>query len=409
MKNTIILITENEKTAFKIQKKIVLLRSGDSPVFCGYENCFEAVKKKKPVLVIYHLKKTQKDAENFLSFLQKMKQTKDIETASVLLLYEEIDENTLCSAFEKGLTDFLPVDATDSEYTIRTIWCLQKREKFYESESKKDILSQLKIIDKKNHAYTENYTYTILKEESKKNWGTFVVVAPDINIRSKISPQNLMNIIKKIVRTCDILGYATDFKIYLWFRETGREDVEKILEKIRNSFTLDFTISAGYIETKDIAFDEAEILANKALSKALLKGDTILYAREKIEKEVNLEASIKNFKLHKENFVKKLESIISPLFYQTQKINEERFFQTQITQNVSEEKSSFVLENERGKSSFIVSYPGFTGINIEIIHEIEDMDKQKEKIFVNTEELTEQKLEYLLNSFIKDFKNYTNC
>ena len=409
MKNTIILITENEKTALKIQKKIVLLRSEDSPVFCGYENCFETVKKKKPVLVIYHLKKNQKDCENFLNFLQKTTQTKDLTTCSVLLLYEEIDENTLCSAFEKDLTDFLPVDATDSEYTIRVIWCLQKREKFYESESKKDILSQLKIIDKKNYAYTENYTYTILKEESKKNWGTFAVVAPDINIRSKISPQNLMNIIKKVVRTCDILGYATDFKIYLWFRETSRENVEKILEKIRNSFTLDFTISAGYIETKDIAFDEAENLANKALSKALLKGDTILYAREKKAKEVNLEAGLKNFKLHKENFIKKLESIISPLFYQTQKINEERFFQTQITQNISEEKSSFVLENERGKSSFFVSYPGFTRINIEIIHDIEDMETKKEKLSVDTEELTEQKLEYLLNSFIKEFKNYTNC
>ena len=59
------------------------------------------------------------------------------------------------------------------------------------------ILSQLKILDKNNQVYTENYTYTILKEESKKDWGTFVVAAPDINIRSKISPENLMNTIKK--------------------------------------------------------------------------------------------------------------------------------------------------------------------------------------------------------------------
>lgn len=407
MQNNIILITDNEKIAQKTQKKILLLRNSDTFEVVGYENCFDEIKKRTPVLVLYHLKDGEKEAENFLNFLQKTKQTKELHSASVLLMYEFADEDTLSSAFEKGVTDFLPVDATDSEFTIRAIWCLQKRENLFESESKKDILSQLKIIDKTNHVYTENYTYTILKEESKKNWGTFAVVAPDINIRSKISPKTLMNTIKKTVRTCDILGYATDFKIYLWFRETDKENVLTILEKIKTSLTSDFTISAGYIETKNIAFDAAEELANKALSKALLKGCTFLYAKEPKKKEINLEMNVKNFKLHKENFVKQLEGILSPLFYQTQKRNEEKLFETKITQTVSEEKSIFALENENGKSTFTVSYPGFTKINISIIHDIKDSEMKAEKLFVETQDLTEQKIDYLLNSFIKEFQNLT--
>lgn len=408
MQNNIVLITDNEKIAQKAQKKILLLRNSDTFEVIGYENCFYEVKKRNSVLVLYHLKDNEKDNEEFLNFLQKLNQTKEVQCASVLLLYEELDENLLCSAFEKGLTDFLPADATDSEFTIRAIWCLQKRERLFESEGKKDILSQLKIIDKKNHVFTENYTYTILKEESKKNWGTFVVIAPDINIRSKISPQALMNSVKKTVRTCDILGYATDFKIYLWFRETNKENVLKILEKIKKSLSPDFTISAGFIETRNLAFDEAEDLANRALSKALLKGNFFLYAKEKKKKEVNLEANVKNFKLHKENFVKKLEAILSPLFYQTQKRNEEKLFETKITQTVSEEKSIFKLENDKGKSSFTVSYPGFTKINIEIIHDIKDCEMKAEKLFVETEDLSEQKIDYLLNSFIKEFQTQTN-
>ena len=127
------------------------------------------------------------------------------------------------------------------------------------------------------------------------------------------------------------------------------------------------------------------------------------------KKEVNLEDNIKNFKAHKENSAKQLESIISPLFYQAQKINEEKFFETKITQKVSSEKGLFRLENEKGQSSFVVSYPGFTKINIEILHNIKDKDLKAEKLFVDTNSLSEEKLEYLLNSFIKEFQDYTKC
>ena len=102
-----------------------------------------------------------------------------------------------------------------------------------------------------------------------------------------------------------------------------------------------------------------------------------------------------------------MESILSPLFYQTQKRYEEKLFETKITQTVTEEKSLFKLENDKGTSTFTVSYPGFTKINIEIIHNIKDSELKAEKLYIETEELTEQKIDYILNSFIKDFQNYT--
>lgn len=407
MQNSIVLITDNEKTAQKVRKKVLLLRNNDAFTVIGLENCFENVKKIKPVLVFYHFEDENEEA--LLNFLQKTAQTEELKTCSVVLLFDRFDENVLCNAFEKGLTDFLLTRATETEFTIRTLWCLKKREISFENESKKDILSQLKIIDKNTHVYTENYTYTILKEESKNNWGTFVVVAPDINIRSKISPESLMSAIKRNVRTCDILGFATDFKIYLWFRETGRKNVLTVLEKIKKSLTPDFTICAGYIETKNLEFDTAEELANKALSKALLRGNSFIYAQEPQKKPADIQENIKNFKAQKETFVRQLDAIISPLFYQAQKINEEKLFETKITQKVSSEKGLFRLENEKGQSSFVVSYPGFTKINIEILHNIKDKDLKAEKLFLDTNNLSEEKLEHLLHSFIKEFQNYTNC
>ena len=325
LKNNIILICNDEKISEEIKNKILLLRNKDNFFQIKEENCFEIIKEKKPVLILYHCPTND---ESFLDITNKVKQNQELKDCSIIAIFDEINENILCTAFEKGLTDFLLTSSTDSEYTIRTIWCLQKREISYESESKKEILSQLKILDKKNHVYTENYTYTILKEESKKEWGTFVVLAPDINVRSKISPDSLMGIIKRNVRSCDILGFASDFKIYLWFKQTEKDNVLKVLEKIKKVLTSNFTISAGYIETKNIAFDKAEEMANNALSKALLKGNSFIYAKEPKKKEINLDVNVKNFKVHKENLIKKLENILSPLFYQTQKRIEEKLFES---------------------------------------------------------------------------------
>ena len=106
---------------------------------------------------------------------------------------------------------------------------------------------------------------------------------------------------------------------------------------------------------------------------------------------------------------KKLEEILSPLFYQTQKINEEKLFETKIYHQVKKEKSYFKLENEKGKSSFVISYPGFTKINIEILHDIKEQEIKAQKLFVETNDISNEKIEYILNSFIKDFQNYTNC
>lgn len=406
MQNNIVLITDNERVAQKINKKVLLLRNEDKLQTIKHADCFDVVKKIKPVLVLYHLKLNRED--DFLNFLQKVKQNKELKTCSVILIYDELDENLLCTAFEKGVTDFIKTTSSETEFTIRTLWCLQKREAVKDNKSKKDLLSQLKILDRKNQVFTENYTYTVLKEESKKDWGCFVVVAPDINSRNKISPDALMSIIKNNVRTCDILGFASDFKIYLWFRNTNCEDTKKILYKIKKALTDNFTISAGYIDTKETPFDKAEVLANNALSKALLKGNSFICAKENEKKEkVKTTVNINNFKQHKENFVKKLENILSPLFYQMQKRNEDKLFETKITQIVTEQKSYFNLKTEDAESSFIVTYPGFTTINIEILHKIQENEK-REKFYIDTNELSEEKIEEMLEDFISDYQTQSN-
>lgn len=412
MKNSIVLITDNDDVVSKIEEKILLLRDNDSFERISTLNCFEKVKDLKPVVVFYHLSKEQlennDEKDKFQNFVQKLKQTEEIKTTSIILLFDKMNEDILSNAFELGITDFMQTNANPSEFTIRTIWSLQKQEKQTSEKKQKEILSQLKIIDKNNNVYTENYIFSVLKKENKKNWGTFVTIAPDIDIRNQLSPQFLMKSIKSIVRTSDILGYATDFKIYLWFSNTKKENVEKILQKIKENLAPDFSISAGFVETKNIPFDTAEEIANRALAKALLIGNTFIYATEEDKKIPKSQEKTINFKHHKEYFTKKIISILTPLFYQIQKIQEEKLFETKITQKVSEEESIFKLENKKGKSFVNITYSGFTKINVEIIHNIKEKELKAEKIFIETDTFTEKKIENILNNFIKEFQSLTN-
>lgn len=409
MKNSIFLISNRISKAEEFKSKILLLRNIDEIITLRHENCFEKIKNQKPSLIIFHLGEFDYE-EDLFNLLTKIKQNKNLKTSSFLLIMDVIDENILCTAFEKGITDFLLSSATESEFTIRTLWCLKQKEKEQISDNNKRILNQLNIIDEKNDVFTEGYTNSVVKKESLKDWGTLAALSPDVNVRSKISPESLVSIIKKNIRSNDIIGYSTDFKIYLWFSKTSKKNVSKILEKIKENLTPDYTVSAGFVETKDITFEKAEELANRALSNALLCGNSFICVEETNynKADINFDNN-NNFKFNKQKFLKKLQNVLSPLFYQTKIIYEEKLFETKINQFVTEDRSVFNLKNQNGESTFILNYQGFTKIRIETQHDIKNYELTKNKTFIELEDLTEEKISYLLNNFIKDFQNYTNC
>lgn len=252
MKNNIVLITENFRLAQKIKSKLVLLRNNDGFDIVEPENCLAEIREKKPSVVFFHVSKFNED--EFFDFLQKIKQSEDLKNISIILLYDFFNEDILCSAFELGITDFISTKSTETELTVRTIWALQKQEKNSEIQYKSDLLKNLKILDKQNGVFTENYTAEKIKEEITKSNGSFVVIAPDINVRNKISPNLIMKTIKSLIRKSDIIGFASDFKFYLWLKNSNKNNVLNILNKIQKNLSLDFSISAGFMEAKTMIF-----------------------------------------------------------------------------------------------------------------------------------------------------------
>ena len=113
----------------------------------------------------------------------------------------------------------------------------------------------------------------------------------------------------------------------------------------------------------------------------------------------------KNFKFFQAAFLKKLENVIAPTFYQVQQVWEERLFNTTIEQSCDENQSLFVLKTQGHESTLKITYPGFAKINIDVFHNFVGL-LPKERISLDLNELDETKLGEILVNFIKEYQSY---
>ena len=114
----------------------------------------------------------------------------------------------------------------------------------------------------------------------------------------------------------------------------------------------------------------------------------------------------KNFKLFKQAFNKKLEKVITPVFFQMQKMYEEKLFKTKIDQYSNDTLSQFSLKTLDREGELKITYPGFSKINIDVIHKGLDSPENK-RIRLDLTELDEERLTKILEDFILDFKKNT--
>ena len=101
LENSILLITDNEKVSKLVKAKVLLLRNSDVFESVSSKDCLEKVKEKNPVLIFYHL--CADNEEEFLNFVQKIRQNDNTKTCSVILLFEEFDENVVAILFTENI------------------------------------------------------------------------------------------------------------------------------------------------------------------------------------------------------------------------------------------------------------------------------------------------------------------
>lgn len=115
-----------------------------------------------------------------------------------------------------------------------------------------------------------------------------------------------------------------------------------------------------------------------------------------------------NFKMFKQEFNKKIERIINPVFYHIRQKYNDKLFGVTIEQENIEGGTILHLKGRHAVAALKMTSPGFSKINIDITFSSSPENIDAKRISLNPDELEAGVLEDLLEQFIAEFRKEVN-
>lgn len=408
--SNIILITNTKNIVDILKPKLVLLREIDDILTTNYSNAIDKIQEIVPDVILIYCS-TEKD--ECLQLIKTIKYNERTKNISVILLVDEYEQDFILNAYDELVDDYLSVNADDAEILMRTIWGLKKTVNMTSITKQKSLLESLSIIDKNTGFYTNEYCGKIFENEFKNleknnDDGILMLISASEESKTKLNLLQLAKAIKTSIRTSDVAVHSTANRFFVLLRETQLKGAFTVWDKIKRAVGEQYTINAGISSVSGKTFADLQTELVNALVEATSTNQDLVIVSDEEKAETNdwLDKinPQKNFKLFKQAFNKKLEKVITPIFFQMQKMYEDKLFKTQIEQYSNETLSAFILKSEDKLSELKITYPGFSKINIDVIHQGLDSPENK-RINLDLTELDETKLTTILEEFIAEFKN----
>ncbi len=406
-KNSILLISDDEKFAEMLKSKLIFLRKGDTVVTSSFDNAEQNLELTMADIVLVH-ENTSKNAT--LELVKRLRQNKNI---CIMLLVNDYDEELVLACYDAGIDDFTTAGAESFELVIRVVNNIKHNSIKLKAFRNSKILEQLQVIDELTGVYNYNYSQQVIENSINENLfndGVFAVIAPSENSKSKFSIEKMAEAIKKSIRVDDVVTLGRGARFYLFLPKTDFNGTLVVINKIKENYGDDFELCAGISGIANKDFKEMEKDALQALSDAMATNAEYVFAQAKEETLDewldDTENEPKNYKIFKQMFNKKLEKVITPVFFRLQKAWEEKLFETEIEQSTDDDMCVFHLKNKKQDSTLRIIYPGFAKIMISITHEGLDSPENKE-IQLPLTKISQKELVGIVEDFIKDFK-YTS-
>lgn len=409
--NNIILITDDNNTAQILESKLGLLRGVDNVLISSYEDALENIKNGLRGMILLD---GGDDKEKCLNLLKEIKRDIDTKNIPVLLIVRDYNPDFVVNAYDENISDYITAKADDTEFLIRTIWCLRKKILVDTIEKQYNLLQGLGVVDKESGFYTNEYCEKILNNEFENlrklnSDGILMLVSASEESKTTLSPTLLAKVVKNSTRNSDVIVHGSANRIYILLKKTPMDGAFCVLDKIKQELIKDHTINASASPVGEKSFNELkEELLNALIESVSSKQDLVIAGEKQEQPEAEdwlgkVNVAQKNFKLFKQSFMKKLDKVITPVFFQMQKLYEDKLFKTQIEQYSNETQSSFILKKEDKTSELKITYPGFSKINIDITHQGLD-SPENNRISLDLTELDDARLTKILEDFIFEFR-----
>lgn len=329
-------------------------------------------------------------------------------TPIVVFAYND-DDTYRRKCYRAGAFDFMTILTPDAEFRARMIPALSIATLLAKNKFYRNILVSNKILDDGNEVFLD-YEQILQNEldkigNSKKN-AIFVAISPSDKNKLLLHQSVIEAAILNNIRRDDILMSFAANKYFLLMYDVDIESAKKIWQKI--CLQVPEKIFAGFCK---ITNQKKQQLINEVLNKL----------HESINQECNISNVINNpikglnssqntlspysnFKMFKQEFGKKIEQIITPVFYQIQQKYSKKLTGVALEHGSGEGYGNFYIKGKYSLGSFRITSPGFSKINIDITYQKNNDNIDAKRITLEPEELEAGLLEDLLEQFIVEYK-----
>ncbi|MBR5554732.1 hypothetical protein IKU74_01840 [bacterium] len=405
--NKILLISDNSEITQAFIEKLVLLRKFDElAILTDLEFC-ENVQNYSPSVVFLV---ESVDREITVQNIDLIK--KSYENVSIIMIPLEKNYDFILSMYDRGVCDYIFSDTHPAEVLVKTINAIKLNNQAVLAGRNNSLLASTKAISLDNGFYTENYAnelmLNVLDEADSFN-SSFMIIACDELDRASFKQDVLADAISVSLRASDFVIQLNSGKFYIYLKNTNELGACVVFNKVKEKLYGQFRIKAGITDIAGRTFKDIEQRASVSLTDAMLgTSDYVTYKdREVLQSGSWLEEvdeKQKDFKLFKQLFLKKLEKVITPVFYRTQASYEGVLVDTKIEQYSHETQCIFHLKHPHQTSRLTIVYPGFAKAVVYITHSGWDSPGNKE-IFLPLKQLTEPVLTDIIEKFINEFRS----
>lgn len=410
--SNVILITNDTGVVNILKPKLVLLREIDNILTAPFSDALKTVKKYLPEVVLLFCS-GESEQEECINIIKSIKSDSSIKNTSVLLVIKDFNQDFILNAYDENVTDFLALDSDDAEVLMRTIWGFKKNTLMKDIEKQHNLLEKMGVINSLTGFYTHDFSEKIFENEfvnlkKSKSDAAFLLLSAAEENKIDLTTEVFAQAIKNSTRNSDVVVHALSNRFYVLLPETNLKGMFRVLEKIKQNLGEGFKINAGVSFVGDKPFEQVQKELLNALTEAVSTNQEVVIVTEE-EKHSSVDwldkinSTQKNFKLFKQAFAKKLDKVIAPVFFQMQKLYEEKLYNTQIEQYSNSTLSVFILKKGKNVSELKITYPGFSKINVDLIHQGLDSPENR-RINLDLTELDEVRLTQILEEFIQEFK-----
>lgn len=392
MANKIVLISD-DSNFFDFIKTKLELRKSDELFTYSFDSVLDKLYLLSSALFIIDSENSKEKTLDLLNILKGI--------PSIVCAYND-DEVFRRKCYRAGMFDFITLLVSDSDFRARILPALSVCSLLEKNNHYRNILVKNNFLNKNNEVYI-NFDSVIDEElaiiNQTKKKAVFVAIAPSDKSKFLIKTQVLESVILNNIRKNDILMNYAPNKYFLFVYDADITAVKKIWEKILIQFPQ--KLYAGFV---NISNQKRQQLINEALNKlheAINQEKDILLNSENIE---NASMMTSNFKMFRKNFSRKIEQIVVPVFYQIQQKYSEKIMNVVLEQSLGDNFGAFYIKGARSVSSFKITCPGFSKINIDIIYTIDSKIVDSKRISLEPDELEAGLLSDLLEQFILEYR-----